>query len=201
MCTFLQEYLDCLVPFITAGLEAGQPVLAAVPAPNLAALRDALGGAAGEVTMADSSGTHLWLVLMKAHRTLARHAQRSIDAHGIGFSDFTILEALLNKGPMLVNEIGRRIELTSGSITTAVDRLEAQGLVERSADEDDRRARRVSLTRTGRALITRIFDDHKAHLDAAASGLTRAEREALIGLLKKLGATAQAKLPETHPEG
>lgn len=48
-----QEYLDCLVPFITEGLEAGQPVLAAVPGPNLAALRDALGDAAGEVTMAD----------------------------------------------------------------------------------------------------------------------------------------------------
>ena len=145
--------------------------------------------------MADSSGTHLWLVLMKAHRTLARHAQRSIAAHGIGFSDFTILEALLHKGAMLVNEIGRRIELTSGSITTAVDRLEEQGLVERSADADDRRAKRVSLTRAGRALITRIFDGHKAHLDTAAGGLTRAERETLIALLKKLGATAQAKLP------
>jgi MarR family 2-MHQ and catechol resistance regulon transcriptional repressor len=63
---------------------------------------------------------------------MARHAHRSIAAHDLGFSDFTILEALLHKGPMLVNEIGRRIELTSGSITTAVDRLEARGLVERS---------------------------------------------------------------------
>jgi hypothetical protein len=44
---------------------------------------------------------------MKAHRSMARHAQRSIGAHDIGFSDFTILEALLHKGPMLVNEIGR----------------------------------------------------------------------------------------------
>jgi hypothetical protein len=63
--------------------------------------------------MADSSGTHLWLVLMKAHRSMARHAQRSIAAHDIGLSDFGILEALLHKGPMLVNEIGRR-ELVRG---------------------------------------------------------------------------------------
>jgi hypothetical protein len=63
--------------------------------------------------MADSSGTHLWLVLMRAHRSMARHAQRSIAAHDIGFSDSTILEALLHKGPMLVNEIGRR-ELKRG---------------------------------------------------------------------------------------
>ena len=142
--------------------------------------------------MADSSGTHLWLVLMKAHRSMARHAQRSIAAHDIGLSDFGILEALLHKGPMLVNEIGRRIQLTSGSITSAVDRLEARGLIERSADAGDRRAKKVSLTRSGRALITRIFDKHKADLDTAGEGLTRAERETLIALLKKLGTTADA---------
>ena len=154
-----------------------------------------------EVTTVNSSGTHLYLVLMKAHRTMARHAHRSIAAHDLGFSDFTILEALLHKGPMLVNEIGRRIELTSGSITTAVDRLEARGLVERSADADDRRARQVSLTRSGRALITRIFDRHSSVLDAAADGLSRAERERLIALLKKLGLSAQAKLADESGEG
>lgn len=144
--------------------------------------------------MGDSSGTHLWLVLMKAHRSMARHAQRSIAAHEVGFSDFAILEALLNKGPMLVNEIGRRIHLTSGSITSAIDRIEERGLVARTPDADDRRARTVSLTRSGRALITRIFDEHKANLDAAADGLSRAERETLIALLKKLGVSAEAKL-------
>src|ERR1700757_2903413 len=142
--------------------------------------------------MADSSGTHLWLVLMKAYRSMARRAQRSIAAHDIGLSDFGILEALLHKGPMLVNEIGRRIQLTSGSITSAIDRLEARGLVERSADAGDRRAKMVALRRSGRALITRIFEKHKADLDAAAVGLTRAGRETLIKLLKKLGLTADA---------
>jgi anti-sigma regulatory factor (Ser/Thr protein kinase) len=48
-----QEYLDCLLPFITDGLAAGQPVLAIVPGPNLAALRDALGQNATQVSMVD----------------------------------------------------------------------------------------------------------------------------------------------------
>src|SRR4029453_1079893 len=150
--------------------------------------------------MADSSGTHLYRVLMKAHRTMARHAHRSIAAHDLGFSDFTILEALLHKGPMLVNEIGRRIELTSGSITTAVDRLEERSLVERSVDAGHRPARQAPLTRSGRALITRIFDRHKSVLDTAADGLKRAEREKLIALLKKLGVSAQAKLADKSGE-
>jgi len=57
---------------------------------------------------------------MKAHRTLARLATRSIESSEVGLSDFAVLEMLLHKGPQPVNEIGRRIELTSGAITTAV---------------------------------------------------------------------------------
>jgi MarR family 2-MHQ and catechol resistance regulon transcriptional repressor len=146
----------------------------------------------------DSSGTHLWLVLMKAHRSMARHAQRSITAHDIGFSDFLILEVLLHKGPLLISDIGRRIQLTSGSITTAIDRLEERELVARAADAGgDRRAKQVSLTRAGRALITKLFAKHKENLDAAAEGLTRDERETLIELLKKLGTTADTLNPNT----
>ena len=139
----------------------------------------------------DPSGTHLWLVLMKAHRALARHASKSIGQFEIGLSDFAILEVLLHKGPLLVNEIGRRIELTSGSISSAVDRLEARGLVRRAADATDRRARVVHLTAAGKAYIQPIFAAHKRSMDDAARGLSEAERATLIELLKKLGTFAQ----------
>src|SRR5437868_14524333 len=85
----------------------------------------------------DASGTHLWLVMMKAHRALARVAARSIESADVGLSDFAVMEMLLHKGPQPVNEIGRRIELTSGAITTAVDRLESRRLVTREAHESE----------------------------------------------------------------
>ena len=50
---------------------------------------------------------------------------------------------------MGVNEIGKKIGLTSGSMTIAVDRLEKRELVERRSDKEDRRARVVHLTPTG----------------------------------------------------
>jgi MarR family 2-MHQ and catechol resistance regulon transcriptional repressor len=144
--------------------------------------------------MPDSSGTHLWLVLMKAHRALGRHAQATTRSQELGFSDFVILEALLHRGPMLVGELGRRVALTSGSMTSAVDRLETRGLVERSATAADRRARVIKLSPSGRALISKAFARHKANMDAAANDLTAAERASLIVLLKKLGKSAEAKL-------
>ena len=110
----------------------------------------------------DSSGTRVWLHLMKAHRALGRHAQRSIDRFGLGPSEFATLEMLLHKRPLPVNEIGRRIQLTSGSITSAVDRLEERQLVERRSAEGDRRTRLVALTTSGRSLISGIFAQHQA---------------------------------------
>jgi MarR family 2-MHQ and catechol resistance regulon transcriptional repressor len=138
----------------------------------------------------DVSGTHLWLVMMKAHRTLGRLATRSIESSDVGLSDFAVMEMLLHKGPQPVNEIGRRIELTSGAITSAVDRLEARGLVTREAHESDRRARIVRLTARGREQAVRVFARHKTAMDLAASGLSKTQRAMLIQLLKKLGTSA-----------
>src|SRR6266700_4908939 len=147
---------------------------------------------------ADVSGTHLWLVMMKAHRALGRLAPQSIESLEVCLSDFGIMELLLNKGPQPVNEIGRRIELTSGAITTAVDRLESRGLVTREAHESDRRARIVRLTARGEEEAARVFTGHKAAMDVAASGLSKTERATLIQLLKKLGISAGDSAAPQH---
>jgi len=106
-------------------------------------------------------------------------------------SDFAVLEALLHKGPLPVNKIGRKVLLTSGSITTAVDRLEAKRLVERRAHGTDRRARVVHLTREGRKMIAKSYADHAADMERLASAsLNRKERERLIRLLKQIGFAA-----------
>src|SRR5438309_8232403 len=132
---------------------------------------------------ADSSGVHVWLVLMKAHRSLVRHAERSIVALDMCISDFGVLEVLLHKGPQSVSEIGRRVDLTSGSITTAIDRLEQRGLVARAAHASDRRARVVHLTPTGKTRITPVFATHKEAMDGSAPGLSNDERGTRVELL------------------
>jgi MarR family 2-MHQ and catechol resistance regulon transcriptional repressor len=142
----------------------------------------------------DPTGTHVWLVLMKAHRSLRRHAVASIASLDLGLSDFVVLEMLLHKGPMKVNDIGRKVDLTSGSITTAVDRLQARGLVSREINREDSRSRIVQLTAKGRTLIRTAFAAHAARMEKATGGLNIKERTELVALLKKLGLDAQARL-------
>src|SRR3954467_5459717 len=148
----------------------------------------------------DPSGTHVWLVLMKAFRSVQRHAEASIAALDLGLSDFVVLEMLLHKGPMKVNDIGRKVDLTSGSITTAIDRLQARGLVSREINREDGRSRIVQLTAKGGDLIRAAFAAHAARMERAAGGLDLKERTELVNLLKKLGRDAQAQLDEEGNE-
>lgn len=142
-------------------------------------------------SLTGGTGVHVFLVLWKALHAVEAYAVKSIADLEIGATDFAVLEALLHKGPLPVNEIGRKVLLTSGSITTAVDRLETKGLVERRAHGSDRRARIVHLTRQGRALIMRAYAQHAADIERlAAASLTKSERATLVRLLKKIGYAA-----------
>ncbi len=147
-----------------------------------------------EQSLKGGSGVHVFLVLWKAARAVETYAENSITELEMCGSDFAVLEALLHKGPLPINEIGKKILLTSGSITVAVDRLESKGLVERRASGTDRRARIVHLTKAGRVLVTRVYADHASDMERlAAASLNRAERETLIRLLKKIGYEAAAR--------
>ena len=145
-------------------------------------------------SLTGGSGVHVFLVLWKAARAVESFAENSVAQLELCGSDFAVLEALLHKGPLPVNEIGKKVLLTSGSITVAVDRLEDKGLVERRAHGSDRRAKIVHLTKEGKKLITRAYTDHAADLERLASAsLTRKERETLIRLLKQIGYKAAGK--------
>lgn len=141
-----------------------------------------------------TTGVHLWLLLMKAHRAVEAHALRSVEAQGICLSDFGVLEALLHKGPLSAGALGGKISLTSGSVTAAIDRLESRGLVERRGDDRDRRTRIVHLTPDGRKLIRRLFERHESDMARAVSLLSAGELESLARGLRKLGRSAEDTL-------
>ena len=145
------------------------------------------------IKVQDTSGVHVWLVLMKTFHALKAQAEASLNlsATGLGDSDFRVLEVLLSKGPLPVNTIGPKVWLTPGSISVAIDRLEKKKLVKRRTT-DDRRVRLVELTAKGRELIAKTFETHAAALEKATA-LSKEERLTLLQLLKKLGKGADHK--------
>lgn len=135
---------------------------------------------------------HVWLVMMKAMRAMMRYAAAGIEDTGLGNSDFRVLEVLLHKGPTPVNTIGPIVDLTPGSISIAVDRLVAKGLVTRVESAEDRRVRIVALTPQGKDLIVSAFRMHSGQMKRVFSELTPEELRGLELALKKIGKRAAA---------
>src|SRR5579863_97772 len=139
---------------------------------------------------------HVWLVMVKAMRALTRYAAAGIEETGLGLSDFGVLEVLLHKGPLPVNTIGPIVDLTPGSISIAVDRLVAKGLVSRVESAEDRRVRIVALTPRGKDLIVSVFRRHSGQMKRVFSELSPEELRGLELTLKKAGKRAAALMEE-----
>jgi len=149
------------------------------------------------MTRSNQETDHAWLVMMKAMRALTRYAAAGIEETGLGLSDFGVLEVLLNKGPLPVNTIGPIVDLTPGSISIAVDRLFAKGLVTRVESTEDRRVRIIALTPRGKGLIVPAFKKHSAQMKRVLSELSAEELRSLEVALKKLGKRAAALMEES----
>lgn len=129
----------------------------------------------------------LWLALMHTHAAMDRVAQQSIRHTGMCYTDFAILESLLHRGPLPVNAIARDIHITSGSMTTAIDRLADRGFVTRTVNPSDKRSRVVKLSADGRTLIEASYKQHAADLQKVLDAALDADEKAqLFSLLRKL---------------
>jgi len=98
-----------------------------------------------------------------------------------------------------VNTIGPKVNLTPGSISTAVDRLVERGLVSRVESPEDRRIRVVSLTPKGKELIGPIFRKHAAEIKNVFADASLKELRSLEATLKKIGKRAESMSSRGDP--
>lgn len=142
-------------------------------------------------------------VVSRVTRLAARFTaamETTFAAHGLTKASFEALAALRRSGApyrMSQTDLMRTLSLTPGTVSVRIDRLVADGLVEREPHTGDRRTVLVRLTRRGEE----AFDDVVgAHLETEArllAALTRREREVLAGLLRRLVLDAEG--PEETP--
>jgi len=123
---------------------------------------------------------------------LAAHLERELAVlcadQGLKPSQFQVLAALRRRDPqpLTATELAAAAILTSGAMTPILDKLEAQGMIRRQADDADRRARCVSITAKGRGIIDRALDLRMARHRELNGVLDGDERAALASILRKL---------------
>jgi DNA-binding MarR family transcriptional regulator len=137
----------------------------------------------------DVSPTHTLQRITRLSLLQAASFARVFAPHGLTFGEYLVLAALRRAGPpyrMNPTRLFNAVILSSGAMTSRLDRLEEMGLVERLPDPDDRRGRLVALTGRGLEVVDAAVVDHLENERQLLGGLDAAEREQLAGLLRKL---------------
>src|SRR6476661_5882842 len=97
-----------------------------------------------------------WHTLMgRYHRTTCVLDRELEAAHGIGSSDFEVLQVLHSSGPngsMRMSDLSGQVHLSQSALSRLVARLEQRGLLDRTMCSDDRRSVYTSITPAGREL-------------------------------------------------
>jgi len=136
---------------------------------------------------------NLGIHLFKAYFSIYRYLKRTFAEHEIENMNPTrlgILLALAEEDGLIMSKLGQKLFLEKSTMTGVIDKIEADGLVERRSDETDRRALRIYLTPKARRLNERIFQIIDKVYQDLAKDLTAEELACAVKVTKCIGQAA-----------
>ncbi|BCM72280.1 MULTISPECIES: MarR family winged helix-turn-helix transcriptional regulator [Streptomyces] len=127
------------------------------------------------VTTADTRLEERWREILAVHARTMCEIDRALHPHGLGASDFEVLDILAAESPeqgdqCRVQNLVGRVHLSQSALSRLIGRLEKDGLVERSVCAEDRRGVWVALTPKGRALHAEVLPVQRAVLRRVLAG-------------------------------
>lgn len=128
-----------------------------------------------------------------AWKRVQRLWEKSLATLGLTLTELRILRVLCRDGPSPMAKLAVELYMTPASITSLVDRLEAERLVERERSSEDRRVVNVRATSKGEDAADRGLKLYKRFIGRAMQSLTKEETAQLIHLLTKVGKAAESQ--------
>ncbi|UCC65554.1 MAG: MarR family transcriptional regulator [Anaerolineae bacterium] len=125
----------------------------------------------------------LGFLIARTHRAMRRWLTSRLEAMGITFKQFRVLNALGEEENVSQTALAERLDMDKSSLARMLDRMEKAGLISRCADLADSRVNRVRLTRKGRHLQSRVTPQRDLGLSWATEGLTGGEVKELKRML------------------
>lgn len=113
-------------------------------------------------------------------------ARYQLESSGRKPQDLHLLERLEQSGSMPTLEISRRYGISPATVIAMLDRLQADGLVERQRSSEDKRVVEVSLTADGRRLVAQHMAEDRAFAENLFASLEPTESSLLQELLARL---------------
>jgi DNA-binding MarR family transcriptional regulator len=128
-----------------------------------------------------------WVQMVHTCKRIERRVEQVLEEHGLSLPQFDILATLWFRGEGVTQQdLAERLLVTKGNICGMIDRMESNRWVERRPDPKDRRANRLFLTRSGKALLTMTLPKQNAALKEIMSTLGVNEIQSLHWFLDRL---------------
>lgn len=121
--------------------------------------------------------------LASTYQAFESYSSNHVKEMGLTMTQFDILATLGNQPPMTCKELGEKTLILKGTMTGVLERLEAKGLIEKIANEEDGRSYKIGLTKSGDKLFRKVFPEHLQYLGKAFSQLSSKEIEQAVSVL------------------
>ncbi|CAN7462915.1 MarR family transcriptional regulator [Phenylobacterium sp. LjRoot225] len=145
--------------------------------------------------LANRMEVRAWLRLLSCSTVVEKRLRRRfIEQFDTTLPRFDVL-ATLERHPdgVTMGELSRALLVSNGNVTTMVRQLESAGLISSRPAAEDRRSSIVALTEQGRTHFAELAEAHHAWIHGMFAGMTRADLDALYGLLAKLKSSIAAE--------
>lgn len=129
--------------------------------------------------------------MFKIYHQISRLVNECMIDEGVSLARSKFLLLLSCEGPQRSTDIAAALGFAPRTVTEAIDGLERDKLVIREPDPKDRRAKIVSITDTGRAVIDAAQQPHKKTIEAIFGSLDEDQRRQLAEILRCLSAKTQ----------
>ena len=133
-----------------------------------------------------------YLELMQTSKAIQDCIKAEMMDNKLNITEFSVLEVLYFKGKQTIQQIGKSILISSGSMTYVIDKLEQKGLLNRIDCPNDRRVIHVVLTEDGMNFMKKIMPNHRDLIDNMFGDLTDQESQTMVKLLKKVSKRVEA---------
>lgn len=146
--------------------------------------------------MPDVEGIRLCFQTLSLAARIDRDCAALLAPHGLSEGRFVLLFLLDSAADGLApNTLAELAGVTRATVTGLLDGLEREALIERHADDRDRRALRIRLTRKGRRVASVVFEQHGRWIASLYGTLSAAERVQLAALLEKVADHLAGRAP------
>jgi DNA-binding MarR family transcriptional regulator len=136
--------------------------------------------------MSDSTQEGLGFVVHDVARMMRWEFDRRASGLKLTRSQWSVLAHLLRNDGIQQKELAEQMDITAITLTGLLDRMERDGWVERRADPDDRRAKRIYLTEKVAPVTKELRTLAREVRKSALQGLSETEQQTLMNLLLKV---------------